>query len=174
MSNASLHHVAYVCRDPEETRHFYEDLMGFPLVHTELAPVEDGFMRHFFFQLDDGSAIAFFDIHDAGEKEGWTTNITEGTGVPLWSNHLALRATSEKQAEVRARFEADGSKPLMVLDHDWCISDYYVDPNGLLIELCRDNPEMPAVGRAEARRLLSAVPAQGTPKATDRALEFNG
>ena len=29
-----LHHFAYRCRDAEETRHFYEDLLGLPLVHV--------------------------------------------------------------------------------------------------------------------------------------------
>jgi len=29
-----LHHIAYRCRDAEETRHFYEDLLGLPLVHV--------------------------------------------------------------------------------------------------------------------------------------------
>ena len=28
-----LHHFAYRCRDAEETRHFYEDILGLPLVH---------------------------------------------------------------------------------------------------------------------------------------------
>ena len=31
-----IHHVAYACRDVEETRHFYEDLLDMPLVHTEV------------------------------------------------------------------------------------------------------------------------------------------
>jgi catechol 2,3-dioxygenase-like lactoylglutathione lyase family enzyme len=29
-----LHHTAYVTRDMEKTRHFYEDLIGLPLVAT--------------------------------------------------------------------------------------------------------------------------------------------
>ncbi|MDB5672425.1 MAG: glyoxalase, partial [Alphaproteobacteria bacterium] len=28
----SLHHFAYRCRNAEETRHFYEDILGMPLV----------------------------------------------------------------------------------------------------------------------------------------------
>ncbi len=28
-----LHHYAYRCRDAEETRHFYEDILGLPLYH---------------------------------------------------------------------------------------------------------------------------------------------
>ena len=29
-----LHHFAYRCRDAEETRVFYEDILGLPLVHV--------------------------------------------------------------------------------------------------------------------------------------------
>ena len=29
-----LHHFAYRCRDAEETRQFYEDVLGLPLVHV--------------------------------------------------------------------------------------------------------------------------------------------
>ena len=31
-----LHHTAYVTKDLEATRHFYEDILGFPLVATEM------------------------------------------------------------------------------------------------------------------------------------------
>lgn len=172
MNSASLHHVAFACKDPEATRHFYEDLMGFPLVHTEVAPVEKGFIRHFFFALDDGSCIAFFDLHDAGEKPGWSTEIATGLGLPLWCNHLALRADETKQAEVRDRVEADDSDVLMVLDHDWCESHYYLDPNGILIELCRDTPGMPT-DAARARELLTAMPEAGTPQAESRLVDHS-
>jgi glyoxylase I family protein len=29
-----LHHNAYKAKDAEETRHFYEDILGLPLVHV--------------------------------------------------------------------------------------------------------------------------------------------
>jgi glyoxylase I family protein len=32
----AFHHVAFATKDLEATHHFYEDLMGFPLVHSEL------------------------------------------------------------------------------------------------------------------------------------------
>ena len=166
----SLHHVAYACKDPEQTRHFYEDLMGFPLVHTEVAPVDEGFMRHLFFALDDGSCVAFFDVHNAGESEDWSSAISTGNGLPIWVNHLALRATSDKQDEVLERMRAEGSDVLMILDHSWCISHYYLDPNGILVELCRDNPGMP-IDPVEARELLSALPDPSAPHAEARLVE---
>lgn len=33
MKIKGLHHFAYRCRDAEETRHFYEDVLGLPLAH---------------------------------------------------------------------------------------------------------------------------------------------
>ena len=35
-----FHHVAYSTKDLEATRHFYEDLFGFPLVNTEFHGIE--------------------------------------------------------------------------------------------------------------------------------------
>ena len=34
-----LHHFAWRCRDAEETRHFYEDLLGLPLAHVIKADI---------------------------------------------------------------------------------------------------------------------------------------
>lgn len=34
-----LHHYAYRARDAEETRHFYEDILGLPLHCTPLAAI---------------------------------------------------------------------------------------------------------------------------------------
>ena len=59
-----LHHTAYVTRDLEATRKFYEDLIGLPLVATwcevdELFGAERVYC-HLFFGLGDGGALAFF------------------------------------------------------------------------------------------------------------------
>ena len=57
-----LHHWAYRCRDAEETRHFYEDLLGLPLTHfirqdeyvgTSGERVDK--FAHIFFEMADGS-----------------------------------------------------------------------------------------------------------------------
>jgi len=58
-----LHHAAWVTRDMEATRHFYEDVLGLPLVATwaERAPLGGGNVReyvHTFFAFADGGALA--------------------------------------------------------------------------------------------------------------------
>ncbi len=153
-----IHHVAYACRDLEATNRFYEELMGFPLVHTEIGAVGDGFMRHVFYDTGEGGMLAFFDVHGVGEADSWTSEISTANGLPIWVNHIAFGATEESQAAARARFDAAGIEPLMEVDHGWCHSLYYVDPNGIMVEFCRDTPGVEP-DTAAARELLDAVPA---------------
>jgi catechol 2,3-dioxygenase-like lactoylglutathione lyase family enzyme len=147
MSNSTqrpvgLHHVAYACKDVEATRHFYEDLCGFSLVHTEVTRIPDteSFFRHLFFDLGDGSCIAFFDMHGMGEKPDWKSDLSESVGLPIWVNHIAFNADKERQEQARATLSAGGIEPIMDVDHGWCHSLYYVDPNGIMVEFCRDTP----------------------------------
>lgn len=135
-----MHHVAYACRDIDETNRFYTELMGFPLVHTEVKRLGEGFFRHVFYDTGDGTCIAFFDVHGVGEDAGWKSEVSTGNGLPVWVNHIAFGADRERQEAVRARMDAAGVKPLMEVDHGWCHSLYYVDPNGIMVEFCRDTP----------------------------------
>ncbi len=100
---SGVHHVAYACRDAEATRHFYEDILGFPLVHTEVTqvPDSDSNFRHLFFDLGDGTCIAFFDLHNMGEKPDWRSDVSTGNGLPVWVNHIAF--TADKQTQEQAR-----------------------------------------------------------------------
>lgn len=152
-----IHHVAYACRDLEATNRFYEELMGFPLVHTELNRVGDGYFRHVFYDTGEGGMLAFFDVHGVGEKEGWSSQISTGNGLPIWVNHIAFAADEETMEAARARFTAAGIEPLMEVDHGWCHSLYYRDPNGIMVEFCRDTPGFEPDSE-EAHRLLTAVP----------------
>ena len=61
-----LHHHAFRCRSAEETRAFYEGILGFPLVAACIEPIdpltnEPKPYMHLYFELADGSALAFFD-----------------------------------------------------------------------------------------------------------------
>ena len=68
-----LHHTAYVTRDLEATRKFYEDLIGLPLMATwcevdELFGAERVYC-HLFFGLGDGGALAFFKFAKKEDEE---------------------------------------------------------------------------------------------------------
>ena len=61
-----LHHNAYRCRDAEETRRFYEGFLGLPLACSLRREVtetgEETDLLHIFFEMADGSYLAFFDV----------------------------------------------------------------------------------------------------------------
>lgn len=129
-----LHHYAYKARDAEETRHFYEDILGLPLYHiiqSDYVPSTGEYCpyTHFFFRLKDGSFIAFFDIGD-DEKALPSPN------TPLWINHIAFRVdTVEELENTKARLVAHGIEVLGVTDHHIFKSIYFFDPNGIRLEL---------------------------------------
>jgi glyoxylase I family protein len=128
-----LHHFAYRCRDAEETRAFYEDVLGLPLVHV----VKEAFVpstgektpfAHVFFELKDGSCIAFFDLGDNVKPE-------PSPNTPPWVNHLALKVPTVQDVEtMKARLEAHGVKVLGITDHGFVKSIYFFDPNGIRLE----------------------------------------
>lgn len=137
-----LHHNAYVTKDQEATRAFYEDLVGLPLVATwseqdELFGAERVYC-HTFFGLGDGSALAFFQFADAEDAELFDPELVSS---PF--RHIALKVSDELQAAIAERLEAADWKPkgTFVLDHGYCRSLYTEDPNGLLLEFTVDAPE---------------------------------
>lgn len=129
-----LHHFAWRCRDAEETRHFYEDLLGLPLVHiirAETVPStgEHCPYVHLFFQMHDGSCMAFFDLGDDQRAE-------PSANTPAWVNHIALRVPSQTHLlQAKTRLEAAGVEVLGVTDHHFVESIYFFDPNGFRLEL---------------------------------------
>jgi glyoxylase I family protein len=129
-----LHHFAWRCRDAEETRHFYEDLLGLPLWHiiqSDHVPSTGEFCpyTHIFFRMTDGSCIAFFDLGDDESAQ-------PSPNTPGWVNHLALRVDSVAELErVKARLEQHGVEVIGVTDHHIFKSIYFFDPNGIRLEL---------------------------------------
>ncbi|MBV8618562.1 MAG: VOC family protein [Curvibacter sp.] len=129
-----LHHYAYKARDAEETRHFYEDILGLPLYHiiqSDYVPSTGEYCpyTHFFFRLQDGSFIAFFDLGDDVKAE-------PSPNTPLWVNHIAFRVDTVQELEnTKARLQAHGVEVLGVTDHHIFKSIYFFDPNGIRLEL---------------------------------------
>ena len=75
--------------------------------------------------------------------------------MPVFVNHAAFEANEKMQESIRERMAAEGIEPTMEIDHGWCHSLYYLDPNQVLVELCRDTAGMPR-DTEEAARVLAA------------------
>jgi len=136
-----LDHSAYRCRDAEETRHFYEDIVGFPLtmaLHIDTHPTtgEPVDYLHIFFDIGGGdpdapSHIAFFEVVDhPGDnpdelyKKRW--------GMDL---HFAMRVADHAALDTwKSRLEDKGLEVEGPIDHHMFRSIYFHDPNGYRLE----------------------------------------
>lgn len=151
---ARLHHTAYVTKDQEATRAFYEDIIGLPLVATwsetdELFGAERVYC-HTFFGLEDGSALAFFQFANQEDDELFNPAL-----LPSPFRHIALKVSGELQDAIAARLDESGWNPegTFVLEHGYCRSLYTEDPNGMLVEFTVDAPGYADI---EATRLANA------------------
>ena len=157
---SGLHHWAYRCRDAEETRHFYEDILGLPLIHFIRADNYVGttgdrvdVFTHLFFEMADKSCLAFFDLGD-----GVTSKPSPNT--PRWCNHMALKVNSLADLErAHRRLLDEGVQVVGPIDHDGYVqSIYFFDPNGARMELTAETASAQKMAdyRSQARALCDA------------------
>ena len=125
-----LHHNAYRCRDSEETRKFYSDFLGLPLVQAfQIHETKSGRATktlHSFYQMDDGSCLAFFEAPDMS---------FEFKAQHDFDLHIALEVSQQDLHFMSAKGKAAGLEVRGISDHGFIDSIYFRDPNGYVIEL---------------------------------------
>jgi catechol 2,3-dioxygenase-like lactoylglutathione lyase family enzyme len=125
-----LHHNAYRCRDSEETRRFYEDFLGLPLVNAfEIKETKSGRATntlHSFFAMDDGSCLAFFEAPDRP---------FEFKPQHDYDLHIALEVSRDHLYAMFEKGKASTIETRGIADHGFIDSIYFRDPNGYVIEL---------------------------------------
>lgn len=156
-----LHHLALVCKDMERTVEFYTQVLGLTLKKGFDLP---GYGQHFFFDMGNGSELAFFWFNDAepaqpgvaavknivGSRQG---NISSAHGS---MNHVAFSVAAEDIAAYREQLIAKGVDCTPIVPHDdvvtgaeaadypeaqqkpWLQSFYFLDPDGIMLEFCAD------------------------------------
>ena len=103
-----LHHHAYVVRDQEVNRRFFEDLLGIPLVatwceqHHNTWLGRDVAMCHTFFAMGDGGALAFFAF---GDPEVYKLVIAEKPPVVGSFDHVAFKVSDRTYTEIVDRLK---------------------------------------------------------------------
>jgi catechol 2,3-dioxygenase-like lactoylglutathione lyase family enzyme len=151
-----VHHTAFRCRDAEETRAFYEDVLGLPVkaaLAFETTP-SSGQKRpfmHLFFELADGKYVAFFDMPDTATPEKFELK-------DPFDLHYAFEAEShEEMMRFQRRLHAAGVPCYGPIDHHFVQSIYFADPNGLQLEITSREPAHDAIMAEEAGKARQLI-----------------
>jgi catechol 2,3-dioxygenase-like lactoylglutathione lyase family enzyme len=130
-----LHHNAYRCRDSAETRRFYEGFLGLRFAHAlrirESMTGRRTDVLHTFYEMDDGSYLAFFEAPDRpfAFKDQHDYDL-----------HSALEVDTDTLHRMFDRGKAEGREVRGISDHRSIHSIYFRDPNGYVIELTAKMP----------------------------------
>ncbi|WP_281301948.1 MULTISPECIES: VOC family protein [unclassified Iodidimonas] len=138
LKTRGLHHAAYLTKDMDKTIDFYHNLLNMPLVVTLALPEPDPFAgeipvrgdvagtRHYFFDCGQGASLAFFSWNES------FGDIDPDLGV---MHHISLNVeTVDELYALKEKLEAHGISVTKVIDHFFCKSIYFRDPNGLYLE----------------------------------------
>jgi len=131
-----LHHSAYRCRDSEQTRRFYEEFLGLRLAGAlEINETKSGRKTdtlHTFYELDDGSYIAFFEAPDMA---------FEFKRQHDYDLHIALEVDEPMLEQMMAKGKERGIETRGISEHGFIRSIYFRDPNGYVVELTAKTPQ---------------------------------
>jgi glyoxylase I family protein len=155
-----LHHHAFVTRDMEATRAFYEDVIGMPLVATWCEKARlfgaERVYCHCFFGLQDGGALAFFQFVGSEAQDLFGPEMP-----PTPFRHIALLVERDQQDAILRRVREAGYREperYYVHEHGYCHSLYVKDPNDLIVEFTVDHPDVARINaeqRSKARSELA-------------------
>ena len=131
----AIHHLAFATNDMDETIRFWRDLLGLSLALT----LEEGGHRQYFFALEEGQMISFF------EWEGVQRPAYKQPGKPVGGvfhfDHIALAAACREELFQLQNHLAETHSPVSeVIDHGFCLSVYSYDPNHIPIEIAWGKP----------------------------------
>lgn len=168
----NIHHAAYRCRDAEQTRWFYEEVLGLPLAaamvfdHISGTEQEREYM-HLFFLLGDGNFIAFFDEPNTADNSKFERKDS-------FDVHIALEAESEEAMLAwQERINSKGKSCLGPIDHGFVKSCYMYDPNGIQVEITCKTPEYEAI-LAEDTRVADEQMRNWTQRTRDQKVALFG
>lgn len=139
-----LHHYAFVIKDQEANRRFFEDIIGIPLVATWCERAYNASVGreidycHTFYELADGGALAFFQYADEDVFDALKAL------RPDQGQHFAMKVDKPTYEEIVKRIKA-AKLPLRETDHGYCQSAYTASPDGLKVEFTVDPPEAPQI-----------------------------
>ena len=153
----NIHHVAFRCRDAEQTRWFYEDVLGLKLAAAMSFDNLSGTDKkieymHIFFELVDGNYIAFFDD---------PYNAPEDFFVDMngFDSHVAVEVKSmEHLKAIESKLDSIDWDSF-IINHEFVTSLYIFDPNGIQLEFTTRDSEHDKIMAEDAAKAHQEIKA---------------
>jgi catechol 2,3-dioxygenase-like lactoylglutathione lyase family enzyme len=139
LNTGGVHHLALVCQDMKATHDFYTRVMKMPLTAAiEVPPFKAEEAMHLFYDMGGDNQLAFFWFRDAPDAvigqahpENFTTINAAGS-----MHHLAFSVNNEAEVLAwRDHIKAQGVQITPMIDHGFCKSIYFQDPDGMQLEI---------------------------------------
>lgn len=130
-----LNHLAYVTSDAQATVDFYTKVMRMPLIeavmHEKVPSTGDPYPYvHFFFRMQDGSTIAFFEVVGLPERR------EPSHAAYRTFDHLALEVANPAMVDAwKVWLLSHDIEVVGPVDHTIIYSIYFFDPNGIRLEI---------------------------------------
>ena len=144
MKRTGVHHLGLATLDIDRTVDFWTNKLGFKVAWCDiLEPPEGGKIKHVFMDTGDGSLVAFMCPENVPSiPKEWSTDINSAQNLPGAFYHFAFWCDDVPELEAkRAQLTDRGVDVTPLVDHEWCRSIYFRDPNGLLLEYCATTRE---------------------------------
>ena len=95
-------------------------------------------IRHAFFDVGQGELIAFMEANDVeGVAPDFDTGINRGLATGSGMYHFAFEVADPTElSKKRDELVKKGLQVRGIVDHGWCQSIYFRDPNFLQLEFC--------------------------------------
>mmetsp|Transcript_876 Transcript_876/g.1772 ORF Transcript_876/g.1772 Transcript_876/m.1772 type:complete len:215 (+) Transcript_876:57-701(+) len=141
-----VHHLALFTHDMRRTVEFYERVLGMRLRSIfEMHGVAGA--KHCFLEAGGGLELSFVQVDDPPPRAAeqgrevprhLQTGLDDGRQMPGGTMaHVALRCGSvEELKALRKQVRDAGVAITPIVDHGFCYSAYFQDPNGFQLELC--------------------------------------
>ena len=139
LKTGGVHHMALVCKDVAATHDFYTKVMKMRLTAAiSVPPIPEDEAMHVFYDMGGGNQLAFFWFKHAEETivgqarpQNFTTVSAHGS-----MHHLAFGVDTEDDVLAwREHIKSSGVSVTPMIDHGFCKSIYFPDPDGIQLEI---------------------------------------
>ncbi|MDX2230150.1 MAG: VOC family protein [Leptolyngbyaceae cyanobacterium bins.349] len=121
----AIHHIAIICSDYDRSRHFYVNLLGFPVIRETYRAARNSYKLDL--QVGESAQIELFSFPDPPTR----VNSPEACGL----RHLAFKVNDLDAAIADLYRKGIATEPIRLDEFTGKRFTFFQDPDGLPLEL---------------------------------------